>query len=89
MYIYMCIYIYVYVCVAGVMKMGNIVAGTEIEPTSLAFRASVLTITSPRLPDVTTILMPTCLCCSLPERSVQSSTYIYNTFIYVHISVYM
>ena len=36
--------------VVGVMKMGNIVPREGIEPTSLAFRASVLTITTHRLP---------------------------------------
>ena len=36
--------------VVGVMKMGNIVPRARIEHTSLAFRASVLTITPHRLP---------------------------------------
>ena len=57
--------------------MGNIVPRVGIEPTSLAFRTSVLNITSPRLPDVTTLPMPTCLPVylpSLPERSVQTTT---------------
>ena len=49
------------------MKMG-------IEPTSLAFKASVLTITLPRLPDVTTLPMPTRLCSTLPDRLVQTTT---------------
>ena len=55
-----------------VMKMGNIVPRTGIEPiTSLAFQASVLTITPLRLPDVTTRpTHDTCLRGSLPERSV-------------------
>ena len=35
----------------------------------LEFQASVLTITQPWLPDVTTLPMPTCLCASLPEVS--------------------
>ena len=48
--------------VMGVMKMGNIVPTAGIEPTSLAFRASVLTITPHRIPDVTTIPTPTYLC---------------------------
>ena len=34
----------------GVMKMGNIVSRAGIEPTTLAFRVSVLTIAPPRLP---------------------------------------
>ena len=57
----------------GVMKMGNSVYRAAIEPTSLAFRASVLTITSPRLPDIITLYTPTCLCGSLPEKSVQTT----------------
>ena len=35
------------------MKRGNIVPRARIEPASLAFRASVLTITPPKIPDVT------------------------------------
>ena len=42
----------------GVMKMGNVVPWVGIEPIFLAFRASVLTITPCRLPDVTTIHTP-------------------------------
>ena len=38
-------------------KMGNIVPRAGIEPASLAFQASVLPC---KLPDVTTIPMPTC-----------------------------
>ena len=41
--------------VLGVMKMGNIVLRAGVEPTSLAFWASVLTITPPMLPDATTV----------------------------------
>ena len=44
-----------------------------IEPTYLVYRASVLTITPPRLADVTTFPRPTCLFGSLPERSVQTT----------------
>ena len=58
------------VCVVDAMKMGNIVPRAGIEPTSLAFQASVLTITLHRLPDVTTIPTRPCLCSSLPERAV-------------------
>ena len=47
---------------------------TGIEPTSLAFWACVLVITPLRLPDFTTLPTPTCLCDSLPERSVQTTT---------------
>ena len=60
--------------VMDVMKIGNIVPRVGIKPTSLAFRASVKTITTCRLPDVTTILMPTCLNSSLSLRSVQTIT---------------
>ena len=45
--------------VMGVMKMGNIVPRSGIRLTSLAFQASVLTITPPRLPDVPTMLTTT------------------------------
>ena len=55
--------------------MGNTAPRVIIEPTSLAFQASVLTITQPRLSDVTTLRMLTCLYGSLPERSVQTTTY--------------
>ena len=57
-----------YATVVGMEKMGNIEPKVAIESTSLAFQASVLTITSPGLPDVTSLPTPTCLCCSLPER---------------------
>ena len=60
--------------IMGVMKMGNIVARVGIKCTSLAFQASVLTITPNRIPDVTTISMHICQCSSLPERSVQPTT---------------
>ena len=50
------------IIVKDAMKMGNIVSRAEIEPTSLAFQASVLTIKPPRLHDVTTVPTPTCLC---------------------------
>ena len=51
-----------YGIVAGVMKMGNIAYRVKIESTSLAFQVIVLTITPPRLPDVTTLSTPTSLC---------------------------
>ena len=47
--------------VVRVMKMGNIVPRVKIEPISLAFWVSMLTITPPSLPDVTTLPTPTCL----------------------------
>ena len=53
--------------VVGVMKMGNIVPRTGIEPRSLAFRTSLLTITPPKLVEVTT--GPTPMCLSSPLAS--------------------
>ena len=47
--------------VVGVTKMGNIVPRAGIEPASRTFRASVLPLHHLRFPDVTTILMRTCL----------------------------
>ena len=58
----------------GRMPMGNIAPRAGIEPTSLAFLASELTITPPRLPDVTTLHMSACSRGTLPERSVQTTT---------------
>ena len=63
--------------VMGAMKIGNIVPIAGIERKSLAFRASVLTITPRRIPDVTIIPTPTCLYSSVPERSVQTTTPLY------------
>ena len=60
------------ITVLGVMKMGNIAPRVGIEPTSLAFRTSVLTISPPMFPHVTTLLMPMCLYGSLAERSVKT-----------------
>ena len=60
--------------VVGVMKMGNTVPRAGLEPTSLALRASVLPLHHIGFPDVTTILTPTCLCGSLPQRSVHTTT---------------
>ena len=54
--------------------MGNIMPKAGIEATSLAFWASVLTITSPGLPDVTILPTHTFLFGSLPERSVHTTT---------------
>ena len=56
--------------VVGLREMGNIVTKVGIEPTFLVIRASVITDTLPRLPDVITILTPTCLCRALPYTSV-------------------
>ena len=58
----------------GVMEMGTIAPRARIEHIALTFWARVNTIAPPRLPDVTTLSMPTCLCGSLPERSVQATT---------------
>ena len=69
------------------MKMGDIVPRTGIEPTSLAFQASVLIITPSGLREVTMLHMSTWLCGSLPDRSVQTIYYIYNTRIYIYICV--
>ena len=54
------------------MKMGNNVRRIGIEPTSFALYASSLSITPSRLPDITTLSTPSCLCGSLPESSVQT-----------------
>ena len=64
----------------GEKKLGTIAHRERIEPT-----ASVLIITLPRLPDVTTLplSMLTCICGSLPERPVQTTTYIY-IYIYIY-----
>ena len=56
------------------MKMGNIVPRVGLEPASLAFRASVLPLHHVGFPDGSTIPLPTCLCSSLPQRSVQTTT---------------
>ena len=59
--------------------MGTIVPRAGIKPTSLAFRASMLTITPHRLLEVTAIRMSTSLYAApLPERSVQMTTPLYN-----------
>ena len=50
------------------------VSRVGIEPTSLAFVASVITFTLPRLPDVTTLPTTTCVCDPWPERSEQTIT---------------
>ena len=73
----MCVYAYMYIFVMGVMKMGNFVPRAWIELKSLAFWTSMLTITPHMFPDVTTVPMPTYLCSSLPERLVQTTTYVY------------
>ena len=57
-------------CVMGVMKIGNIVPRVGIEPTSLAFGPVCYPLHHVDFPNVTTIPTPTCLCISLPQRSV-------------------
>ena len=59
-----------------VMKIGNSVPRTGLVPIYLAFRASVLPLHHIDFPGVTTIPTPTCLCSSLPQRSVQTTTYV-------------
>ena len=59
-----------HMCIVNVMKMGNITHRARIEPT---FRASVLTITPPRICDEITLSTSNCKCGSLPERSVQTT----------------
>ena len=59
--------------------MGNIEFRVGSEPMSLAFCTSVLTITPPRFPDVTTLSTHTYLCDSLPERSVQTTSLVIYT----------
>ena len=63
--------------VVGVMKMGIIVPRAGLEPTSLAFRASVLLLHHVGFLYVIAIPMPTCLYSSLPQRSVHITTILY------------
>ena len=65
--------------VTDVMNMGNIVPRAVIEPISLAFQASMLTITPHMLPDVTITPMPTCLLRSSPWHCKP-----FNTYNYIH-----
>ena len=53
-----------------------------IEPTYLAFLASVLTITLSSLPDVTTLRTPTCLCGSFAREF--SADYLLHVYVYTH-----
>ena len=62
----------------GVMKMGNTLPRVGIEPTSLAFQASVLL-----LHHVGSLMSPICPCppvyaAPLPQRPVQTTTILYN-----------
>ena len=66
-----------FICtVVGVMKMGNTVPRAGLKPTSLAFRAGVLSFHHIAFSDVITTPTPKCLYSSLPQRSVQTSTII-------------
>ena len=58
----------------GVMRMGNSVPTVGIKSTSLAFWDSVLSITPPRLPDVTILPIHACLGDALSKRSAQITT---------------
>ena len=66
--------VYGYYLSRGCDEMENIVSRAGIERPSLTFWASVLTITQPRLADVTMLPTPTSLCGSLTESSVQTTT---------------
>ena len=57
-----------------VMTMANIAPIAVLKPTSLAFRARVITITPPSLPDVPILPVYNS---SLPGRSVQTTTLVY------------
>ena len=68
--------------------MGNIGARAGIEPTSIVFRSSVLTVTPPTLPHFITLSTPTCLCGAMPERSVQTiNITLYFTVKYIKLKV--
>ena len=61
--------------VIGVTKVGNIGHRAGFEPTSLAFGASVLPLHHGGFPDITALPTPTCICGSLPQRSVQTKVF--------------
>ena len=88
---------HVYAHVMQVMQMRNVATGAGIEPIFLAFWASMLTIIPSRFPDVTTLHIYTCLCGSLPDRSVYAGDivvllcycdafYVVYSYIYTHIN---
>ena len=83
--VYISIYIYIYIYIhthtyirtcrgVRILRMGNIARRVGIEPIPLAFWTSMLTITPHRLPNVITLPTPACICDSLPERQVQTTT---------------
>ena len=83
------VYIYMHLYITGVMEMGNSASRKGIEPTSLAFRASVQTIVPTRPTNVAN--NP---CCTFPERSVQIHIYLHiyvsaDTYIYIYIYICM
>ena len=67
-----CVCMFTAASIMGMIKMGDVAPRVGIEPTSLAFQASVITIPPVRLPDVTTLSTPTSLCGSLFEMSAQT-----------------
>ena len=78
------------------MKMGNIVPRAAIEHTSLAFWAFILALHHICFPDGTTVSISTCLCGSLPQRSLQTTTLVplasFNVYNYnnamLHIAIF-
>ena len=67
-----------YNIVVGVTKMGNIVPRAGMQPTYISgILGECVHATPCRLPDVTPIPTPTCVCSSLPQRSVQTTTISY------------
>ena len=68
--------------VAAEIKKGNTVHRAGLEPTSLTFGGSVLTITPRGLLDATITPMHPCLCGYLPQRSVQTTTAFFKIIIY-------
>ena len=60
--------------IVDVMTIGNMLPRAGIEPTSLAIRDGVIAIIPLRIPDVTSVPIPTCIFGSLPQSSVQTTT---------------
>ena len=59
------------------MNMGITVPRAGLKPISLAFWATVLPLHHIGFLDVITVPTPSCLYISLPQRSVQTTIYIY------------
>ena len=77
-----------YACVVGVMKIGN-APRVGIEPTSLAFQARLLTISSPRHPDQPYPCLPVyvapCLRCQCRlQHSPRWNCKCVNAYNYIH-----